>query len=85
MPFALSPVRPLVHAILTFCTVTFGASMLRQPVMFWQLITVFAVVMRIVRLAAPLLTVSVLPAQAESTGPVFDDAGHPHAARFAHT
>ena len=53
--------------------------------MFWQLMTVLAVVMRIVRVAAPLLTVSVLPGQAESTGPVFDDAGHPHAARFAHT
>src|SRR5215469_17412774 len=77
VPLAASPVAPLEHAICTLLTVTFGASMLRQPVMFSQLIDAPEVVTWMVRVALPPLTDSVSPGHWLGTGPVFAGPGQP--------
>jgi len=81
VPFAASPVVPLEQAIWTLLTVTFGASMLRQPVMFSQLMDAPALVTWMVRVALPLFTVSVPPGHWLVTGPVLIGPGHPHDSR----
>src|SRR2546422_3574450 len=82
VPFAPSPVLPLVQAIWTLLIVTSGAVMSRQPVMFWQLITALALATLMVRLALPLLTVSLPPGHWLATGPVLPGPGQPHVSRF---
>jgi len=59
--------------------------MLKQPVIFSQLITVFAVVTWMVRLALPPWTASVPPGHWLGNGPVLPGPGHPHAARWDQT
>jgi hypothetical protein len=84
VPLAASPVVPLEQAICTLLTVTFGASMLRQPVMFSQLMDAPALVTWMVRVALPLLSVSVLPGHWLVTGPVLVGPGQPQDSRWAH-
>ena len=84
VPFAASPVLPLLQAIFTSLILTFGASMLRHPVMFWQLMTVFAVVMRIVRVVVPEFVTSP-DGQDEARYPVLSAAGQPQSARWLQT
>src|SRR5689334_9138095 len=85
MPLAASPVVPLEQAICTLLTLTFGASMLRQPVIFAQLMDAPALVTWMMRVALPLLTVSVPPGHWLVTGPVLAGPGHPHDSRWPQT
>jgi hypothetical protein len=79
------PAPPPLNEMMLFLMVTFWAVIMSPPVMFWQLITVPAVLIVIVRVVEPLFVVSTPPGHCERSGPVFAGPGQSHASRFCQT